>query len=141
MPIVEKLTSQFTWRTTVSVVLLAMMGMWAWATGHAPIEGQHGFVLRQSLVGEVQTIVGKDIDDLKKQQSTTEAKVDSIKSSLDAVLADLYAKRIFENTRKRCKATDNEERARLFNEINKDVNLYRIYSGDSIYQKPTCDEV
>lgn len=125
----------------MSVVLLAMMGMWAWALGKVPVEGEHGFAYKQSLAAEVQTIVGKDIDDLKKQQTTTSSKVDSIKTSLDAVLADLYSKRVFENTRKRCKAADPDERARLFNEINKDVNLYRIYSGDTGYQRPGCDEV
>lgn len=126
------------------MLTLVMSGLWVWAFGKAPvISNPDGFVLRVTLAGDVRTIVGKDIDDLKRQSTETAAKVDNIKISLDAILADYYSKRVKEAVRQRCKLAENaiSERDRLWDQINKDLNLYRVYSGDSQWQRPSCGEV
>lgn len=125
------------------VVVISMCGLWAWAFGQIPVEGQHGFVLKETLANDVQRIVGSDIEALKKQSATTERKVDRIKVALDRILADYYSKRIKDATRQRCKLPVGEtaERDRLWDQINSDLNLYRMYSGDERYQRPTCGEV
>lgn len=123
---------------------LAMCGLWVWAFGKAPIVADpDGFVMQVHLAESVRTIVGKDIEDLKQQAKETSRKVDNIKTALDAILADYYIKRVRDATRKRCKLPLNEtsERDRLWDQIGKDLNLYRIYSGDSTLQRPTCRDV
>lgn len=126
------------------VVLLAMCGLWAWAFGKVPVEGEHGFVLRASLADGVKTIVGDDIDGLKTQSAQTSKQVTDIKIALDQILADYYSKRVKDGVRQRCKLNpllDIGERDRLWDQINKDLNLYRIYSGDITWQRPSCSEV
>jgi hypothetical protein len=139
----ETLTNDFTPRVTIVIVLLAMTGLWAWAFGKVPIPGDHGFVLRVQLAGDVQTIVGKDINDLKAASKETSEKVDNIKVALDQILADYYNKRVKDAVRQRCKLNPLEtaERDRLWDQINKDWNLYRIYSGDRETPRPTCSDV
>lgn len=140
----EALSSEITPRVALVVLTLAMCGLWVWAFGKAPIVAdQDGFVLRIHLASDVQTIVGKDIDDLKKQSADTSRKVDNIKVALDAILADYYSKRIKDATRQRCKLPLAEigERDRLWDQISKDLNLYRGYSGDTGFQRPTCQDV
>lgn len=143
MGIKETLTQEITPKVAIVIVVLAMCGLWAWAFGKIPIEGQNGFVMRITLASDVQTIVGKDIDDLKKQAGETSKKVDNIKTALDQILADYYSKRVKDGVRQRCKLNPLEtaERDRLWDQINKDLNLYRIYSGDTEWQRPTCGEV
>lgn len=143
MGIKEILTNDLTPRATLVVTIIGMLGLWAWAFGKVPVVGQDGFVLRVTLAGDVRTIVGKDIDDLKRQSTETAAKVDNIKISLDAILADYYSKRVKEGVRQRCKLAESaiSERDRLWDQINKDLNLYRVYSGDSQWQRPSCGEV
>lgn len=125
------------------IVLLAMIGLWAWAFGMVPVTGEHGFVLRAELPLLIQAQQGHDIDELKKQAAETSTKVDNIKTALDQILADYYSKRVQDGVRRRCKLSplETEERARLWDQITRDVNLYRIYSGDSNYERPSCSEV
>lgn len=125
------------------IVILAMCGLWAWALGQVPIPGEHGFVYQAELDQRIHTAVGQDIDSLKKETAETSTKVDSIKVALDRILADYYSKLVIDETRRRCKlpATEIDERIRLFDQINKDVNLYRIYSGDVNYLRPTCADL
>lgn len=140
----ETLTKDFSREVIIVVIVLAMMGLWAWAFGKVPIAAERdGFVLRISLAGDVQTIVGKDIDDLKKQGGETSKQVQDIKTALDQILADYYSKRVKDGVRQRCKLNplDTSERDRLWDQITKDMNLYRIYSGDVEWQRPTCGEV
>lgn len=140
---IEKLTEVLTWKTTMIFIIIAMIGLWSWALGKVPIAGDYGFVLQADLEKRIKQTVGRDIDDLKAQSTTTSDKVDSIKTSLDAVLADLYGKRLKEGVRQRCKLppTATEERDRLWDQINRDLNLYRKYSGDPTYVRPGCEEV
>jgi len=139
----ETLTSGMSREVIIVMVLLAMTGLWAWAFGKVPIDGEHGFVMRVTLSDDVKTIVGKDVEGLKKQSQETSQKVDNIKIALDRILADYYSKRIKDATRQRCKLPLGEiaERDRLWDQINGDVNLYRQYSGDTSYQRPTCQDV
>lgn len=127
----------------IVVSILVMVGLWTWAFGKVPIEGQEGFVMRVTLANDVKTIVGRDIDELKKQSKETSQKVDNIKVALDQILADYYSKRIKAAVRQRCKLNplETSERDRLWDQINQDVNLYKQYSGDREYQRPTCSEV
>lgn len=143
MGIREKLTQDISREVMVVMTVIAMLGMWMWAFGKVPVEGEHGFVLKATLAADVKTIVGKDIDELKQQSAQTSTKVDQIKVALDAILADYYSKRIKDATRQRCKlgAADTAERDRLWDQINADLNLYRMYSGDQNYQRPSCSEV
>lgn len=143
MNIKETLANEFTPRVTIVIIIVAMAGLWLWAFGKVPIPGDHGFVLRVSLAGDVKTIVGDDIDDLKKQSGETSKQVNDIKMALDQILADYYSKRVKDGVRQRCKTDilNTAERDRLWDQINKDLNLYRIYSGDMDWQRPTCSEV
>lgn len=139
----EALMKDISREVMLVAIVLAMCGLWLWAFGKVPIEGQDGFVLRVTLASDVQTIVGKDIGDLKQQSAETSKKVDNIKVALDAILADYYSKRVKDATRQRCKLppTETGERDRLWDQIGKDLNLYRIYSGDTTFQRPTCSDV
>lgn len=139
----EKLVSTLTWRSTMVLVMIVMSGLWAWALGKVPIAGEYGFVLQAELEQKIKGAVGPDIDTLKKQSAETSKNVDSIKTSLDAVLADLYSKKIKDGVRQRCRlpVTSTEERDRLWDQISRDLNLYRKYSGDATYVRPGCDEV
>lgn len=144
MGIRDALTHEITPRVALVVITLAMCTLWVWAFGKAPIAAeQDGFVMRIHLASDVQTIVGKDIDELKKQSNDTSRKVDNIKVALDQILADYYSKRIKDATRQRCKLPPAEtgERDRLWDQISQDVSLYKVYSGDSGYQRPTCSDV
>ena len=139
----DVLLHDITPRATLVVTIVGMIGLWAWAFGKVPVVGEDGFVLRVTLAKDVQTIVGGDINDLKRQSADTSKKVDNIKVALDAILADYYSKRVKEATRQRCKLppTETAERDRLWDQINLDLNLYRIYSGDMQWQRPSCSEV
>lgn len=139
----DKLLQGISQRVSLVMTVLAMCGLWAWALGKVPIPGEHGFVYQTELKAQVQQQVGQDIDQLKKQTAETSTKVDNIKTALDQILADYYSKRVQDEVRRRCKLplTETEERARLWDQITKDVNLYRIYSGDSNYDRPSCAEV
>ncbi len=151
MGIKETLTKDLSREVMLVILVLGMCSLWVWAFGKVPIIAEHdGFVLRVNLPGDVQTIVGKDIDDLRKQSSETSkkidqtaSKVDNIKVALDAILADYYSKRVKEAVRQRCKLplTEIGERDRLWDQINRDLNLYRVYSGDRDWQRPSCGEV
>lgn len=143
MGISDKLLEGVSHKVIFMIVLLAMIGLWSWAFGLVPIAGEHGFVLQAELDQRVKDGVGKDIDALKKQSAETSTKVDNIKTALDQILADYYSKRIKDAVRQRCKLPSNaiEDRDRLWDQITKDVNLYRIYSGDSNYERPTCVDV
>lgn len=143
MGIRDTLTKDISREVLLVIIVIGMLGLWAWAFGKVPIDGEHGFVMRVTLATDVQTIVGKDINDLKAQSHETAQKVDNIKIALDAILADYYSKRVKDATRQRCKLAPLEtgERDRLWDQIGKDVNLYRIYSGDGTYQRPTCSDV
>lgn len=139
----SKLLDGLTHRGVVVVIILAMAGLWSWALGFVPIPGDYGFVYKAELHDTLQKGVGQDIDQLKKQSAETSTKVDNIKTALDQILADYYSKRIKDAVRQRCKLppTAVEDRDRLWDQITKDVNLYRIYSGDGHYERPTCLEV
>lgn len=140
----EALTKDISREVILVVIVLAMCSLWVWAFGKVPVVADpDGFVMRVHLASDVQTIVGKDIDELKHQSAKTEQKVDNIKVALDAILADYYSKRIKDATRQRCKLPLGEtgERDRLWDQISKDINLYRIYSGDVTFQRPTCLDV
>lgn len=143
MGIKETLTNGISREIMLVIIVLGMLGLWAWAFGQVPIAGEHGFVLKATLAGDVKTIVGNDVDDLRRQSAETSKKVDNIKVALDAILADYYSKRVKDATRQRCKLPPGEtgERDRLWDQIGKDLNLYRIYSGDSTFQRPTCQDV
>lgn len=137
------LKNEFTPRVTIVIIIVAMAGLWAWAFGKVPIAGDHGFVLRASLAGDVKTIVGKDVDELKAESAKTSRQVSDIKVALDQILADYYSKRIKDAVRQRCKLNpiDTGERDRLWDQINRDVYLYKQYSKDEYYTRPTCSEV
>lgn len=133
-------------RITVVSILLVILGFITWALGLIPLPGPQGFVYAAEFDAKVHAIVGdvqKDLGELKQQSQQTAAKVDKVSIALDAVLADYYSKRINEAMRRRCKLSSSEvdERVRLWQQINQDVLLYRQYSGDSTYQRPSCDEV
>lgn len=143
MGIRDRLLEGFSQRALIVLSILVMMGMWIWALGQIPIPGEHGFVLAAELDAVIQGKVGQDIDSLKKQSKETSTKVDNIKVALDQILADYYSKRIKDGVRQRCKLppASVEDRDRLWDQITKDVNLYKIYSGDQSYIRPTCFEV
>lgn len=139
----DRLLQGITQRVAIVIAVLAMCFLWVWAFGQIPIPGEHGFVFHAELTRAIQQQVGKDIDDLKKQSGETSTKVDKIKVALDQILADYYSKRIKEAVRQRCKlpSTAIEDRDRLWDQITQDVNLYRSYSGDRYYERPSCAEV
>lgn len=143
MGIRDQLLQGFSQRVLVVIAILVMMGMWVWAVGQIPIPGEHGFVFAAELDDKIKGKVGQDIDQLKKQTAETSTKVDNIKIALDQILADYYSKRIKDAVRQRCKIplTDTAERDRLWDQMAKDVNLYRQYSGDQNYIRPSCQEV
>lgn len=143
MGLKETLTKDISREVIVVIVVLAMCGLWVWAFGGVPIKGQDGFVLRVTLASDVQTIVGKDIDELKRQTTEMSSQTREIKTALDQILADYYAKRVKDGVRQRCKLSplDTAERDRLWDQINEDLRMYRIYSGDMDWQRPTCGEV
>lgn len=143
MGIPETILNQLPQKVVTMLIVLAMLGLWTWALGKMPIPGEHGFVYQAELKQQIQSAVGSDIDSLKTQSAETSTKVDSIKTALDQILADYYSKRVIDEVRRRCKlaAGEMDEKARLFDQINKDVNLYRIYSGDTSYVRPTCADI
>lgn len=141
--VLDTLLHGITQRVMLVMTVIAMMGLWAWALGKVPIPGEHGFVFQSEVNAQIQQQVGKDIDQLKKQSAETSTKVDNIKVALDAILADYYSKRIKDAVRQRCKLppTQVEDRDRLWDQITRDVGLYRQYSGDLNYERPTCTDV
>jgi hypothetical protein len=143
MGVKESLTSGFSREVVIVIVLLAQVGLWVWAFGKVPIPGEHGFVFKSQLAAETQTIVGQRVDELKRESRETAKKVDNIKVALDQILADYYSKRIKDAVRQRCKLhpLETAERDRLWDQINRDVTLYKMYSGDTEYIRPTCSEV
>lgn len=130
-------------KVSLVIAVVAMMGLWLWALGKVPIPGEYGFVYQAEISKRIKLEVGQDIDQLKKQSAETSTKVDNIKVALDQILADYYSKRIKDGVRQRCKlpVTAVEDRDRLWDQITKDVNLYRMYSGDLHYERPSCSDV
>lgn len=135
------------WEVTIAICVMLLLVFATWATGLYAFMGFPGLVK----AGEVQTMISNQTQDvkqevgkIKQQTQETNAKVDALTGALNAVLAELFAKKIRESVRQRCK-TPNEnysERATINDQIYNDQREYRKYSETkSDYPLPACGEV